>query len=297
MKCFLAVSLGLFLLTNAQAALKFGSYNIRNFDYDQRSRVSTNKDKLSQTLKEIKADFLAVQEINQTQVFKNFIDREFSGKYAVALSQCGGAHGQRLGFVYDHSKFALLKFDEDLRVSNPFSEEQGGCYEGSRPLAIGKFKIIGTQKTFIAISVHLKSGGQDRSIKKRFKQLSIINKVIDEHRAQGIESFVVMGDFNSTEYTYRGQVHGDFVKTVARMGLDDLSSNLRCTAYWWGGRRDGKQYPSQLDHILMTGLGNVKETRTYGHCAKLACAISPEEEMGASFDEVSDHCPVASVID
>lgn len=287
------------LLNPAFAKLRFGSYNIRNFDYDQRSRVPTNKSVLKETLKEMNADFIAVQEINKTSIFKDFIRREFNGKYGVALTTCGGAHDQRLGFVWDRSKFELISFEEDLRVTNPFTSRQGLCYQGSRPLAIGWFHSKTTGKTFIAISVHLKSGSQDRSVRKRFKQIEIINQVVSEYKQKGEDNFIIMGDFNTTEYIYRGNNTNRFKALTRTMQLTDVSSDLQCTSYWWGGMQDGKEHPSQLDHILVTpGLGKLSKesTRSYSHCAKLRCKVTDELTMGISYNDVSDHCPIVTEI-
>lgn len=297
MKVFLTLTLCTFIIS-AQAALRVGSYNIRNFDYDQRSHVPTNKQELAQTLKEINVDFLGVQEINQTEVFEDYIKTTFSGKYAVALTECGGAHDQRLGFVYNQSLFELVSFEEDLSVSNPNSPRNGFCNSGSRPLAVGEFKIKKTGETFVAISLHLKSGGHPSSINKRFKQLELLNKVIQERRNSGERDFIVMGDFNTTEYTNRNGKE-DFVKVVRKMGMEDVSANLSCTSYWWGGRQDGKQYPSQLDHILVSadfGKSAASPAQAYGHCAKLSCSVTRERDMGVSFDEVSDHCPIVTTL-
>lgn len=303
MKNFLALMITIFSL-EAYAKLVISTYNIRNFDYDERSRVRTNKNHLYKTIKDLNADFIGVQEINKTKVFADYIKEKFSGKYETVLSNCGGAHDQRLGFVYDSKKFNLIKFEEDLRVSNPHSPQQGYCHDGSRPLAIGTFKMIDTGKTFVAISVHLKSGGRDKSIKKRFKQLQIISEVLEEQRRKGIQNFIVMGDFNSTEYIFQGDIQKRFKKVVKQMGLVDITESISCTSYWWGGRSDGKEYPSQLDHILVSGgfYSNVKgsnapakiTTKVHGHCAKLKCAITSAHDMGVSYDEVSDHCPIAS---
>lgn len=288
------------------SGVRIASYNIRNFDYDQRSRVPTNKQELAKTLKEIDFDFLGVQEINKVDVFANFIDRNFFGKYKVALSECGGAHGQRLGFVYDKSLFQLVGFEEDMRVSNPHSPNRAECDQGSRPLAVGTFRVKTTGKLFVAVSLHLKSGGQDRSIRKRFKQLEILGRLLAEKRSMGINHFVAMGDFNSTEYIFDGRNTRKFESAVQRMGLMNLSSELSCTAYWWGGRPDGKQYPSQLDHILISnGFQNILksngnksgrgiQTLAYGHCKKLSCSVADEGRMGEAFEGVSDHCPIVS---
>ncbi|MEX0799471.1 MAG: endonuclease/exonuclease/phosphatase family protein [Bacteriovoracaceae bacterium] len=283
---------------DVHAKLTMASYNIRNFDYDQRSRVPTNKNKLYQTLTQVNADLLAVQEINQTEVFKNFIDRKFFGRYGVALSECGGAHDQRLGFVYDKAKFQLISFREDLRISNPQAPNQGFCQRGSRPLAIGVFKIKDSGKTFVAFSVHLKSGGQERSIQKRFKQLKLLKTVMDEHRSRGFDNFALMGDFNTTEYRDAGRVYRDFKNMLAKMNVKDASAAVKCTSYWWGGKPDGKEYPSKLDHILLSGsfLKSAKgsaQAKVYGHCAKLDCSAAPKEDLGAVYNQVSDHCPLS----
>lgn len=300
-----ALLIGTLISAEAIAKLRIGTYNIRNFDYDERSHVPTNKNKLYETLKEMNFDFIAVQEINEAEIFENYIERSFKGRYGVVLSKCGGAHGQKLGFVYDKDLFSLVNFKEDLRITNPFAPNNGLCYDGSRPLAIGTFKNKKNDKVFAAMSVHLKSGGHARSIQKRFKQLELINDVIKEHKQKGIKNFVVMGDFNSTEYIFRGQGRNDFANMAKKMNLDDVTSDLSCTAYWWGGRRDGKQHPSQLDHILISGdfgsenkSSKVKATtQSYGHCAKLACEVTRDERMGDSYDEVSDHCPLVSTIE
>ena len=80
------------------------------------------------------------------------------------------------------------------------------------------------------------------------------------------------------------------------MGLKDTASELKCSSYWWGGVNDSAQYPSSLDHILISrGLSKAisPKAKAYGHCAKLACNITSERDMGVSFDQVSDHCPIA----
>lgn len=288
----------LLLLTSAaQAALKIASYNIRNFDYDERSRVSTNKDHLFTTIYNMSADFIAVQEINKKEIFQRFIKKHFPKRYGVALTECGGAHGQKLGFVYDKRKFKLIGFYEDLRTSNPNQQNNSYC-TGSRPLAIGKFKMLETNEEMIAISVHLKSGGRPKSIEKRFKQINILTRVIADYKRAGVHNFIVMGDFNSTEYILKNANYKKFKYAVSKMGLVDLAEDVKCTSYWWGGVQDGMQHPSILDHILVSpGLITNKEdakAKPIAHCQKLRCQATWEDGLGTSFDEVSDHCPLVS---
>lgn len=280
------------------AGFKLASYNIRNFDYDSRSNVFTNKTHLVKTLTELNADLIGVQEINKTRVFDNMIQNNFFGKYQTVFTECGGAHDQKLGFVYNSSMFRLTAFEQDLRTVNLGQKVPPvgfDCRQGSRPLAVAQFREISTGRNIIAISVHLKSGGRPKSIKKRFAQIKIIQKLIQEKRRAGFEHFIVLGDFNSTQYISKGSGYIRFNSLVDEMRLSDTASNLKCSAYWWGGVNDSTQYPSSLDHILVSrGLSKAvaPKARVYGHCARLACGITSEAEMGIGFDQVSDHCPV-----
>lgn len=297
------VVLSFILLTmifeSVQAKFTIATYNIRNFDYDSRSNTPTNKSHLRQTLERINADLLAVQEINQEFVFKKFIQSNFSG-HDVTLTNCGGSHRQKLGFVYNTNKLELIGFKEDLSTVNPRNPKTNFC-EGSRPLAIGHFRMKDSKEELIAITVHLKSGGQRKSIKKRFLQLRILSTIVHKYKSQGHRNFVIMGDFNSTEYTFKGREYRKFNEIISKMGMVDLTKSIPCTSYWWGGRQDGMQHPSVLDHVLVSqsfAFSKIAKTASpLAHCQKLRCEITDEHTMGVSFDEVSDHCPVVSEIE
>lgn len=286
----------LILSTSTYAKLTIGSYNIRNFDYDTRSNVPTNKAHLVNIIKTLKADLIGVQEIHETEVFDSMIQKTFLGKYATIFTTCGGAHEQRLGFIYDRFKFKLLRFNQDFRtVGTNQNINETNCNQGSRPLAVGHFLEKSTGKIIVVISLHLKSGGREKNVVKRFKQLQKLNNLITEKKSRGFEHFIVTGDFNSTRYQQKQRAHRMFLKMVARMGLIDTAADVGCSSYWWGGINDQTQYPSLLDHILVSPslLSTGHETaKMMGHCSKLQCAITSESNMGVSFDEVSDHCPL-----
>lgn len=59
------------------ASLTVGTYNIRNFDYDERYRIKTNKPELAKIIKETQADLIAVQEINNTTEFVRYVKTTF----------------------------------------------------------------------------------------------------------------------------------------------------------------------------------------------------------------------------
>lgn len=278
------------------AGFNFASYNIRNFDYDDRSKISTDKSELASTIYNLDTDLIAVQEIVEKEIFKTFIQRNFPD-HEVVLSECGGHHGQHLGFVYNTKKFKLLHFTEDLRIG------MNGCHSGSRPATIGLFQVIDQTNPqygldFIAMSLHLKSGGNDKSIAKRQKQLRLLTDLINELKNLGHENFIIMGDLNTTEYN-KGNHHYDFfVQFVEANNLYDLSAHLNCTSYWWGGINDGIEYASLLDHVMVSnGLFeflNIRDVQSKGHCEQVACNSASADILGSVFTNVSDHCPVVA---
>jgi endonuclease/exonuclease/phosphatase family metal-dependent hydrolase len=281
---------------SVQAAITIGAYNIRNFDYDERYRIRTNKSELSTILKNLKADVLSVEEVVNKVEFASFITSKLPG-YKVAISECGGAHGQHLGFIYNSATIDLLSFNEDLSISDP--GQAGGCNSGSRPLAIGLFQIKTTKQKFYGLTAHLKSGSRSDSILKREKQYQIIKNTVKELKSKtGVSDFFIAGDLNTTEYINRGVDYKMLTKVVSELGMVDLSQNLGCSAYWWGGTDDGKEDPSLLDHIIVTpGLRkNSNEALLHAHCKKVSCRQATLQELGISYESVSDHCPMTATI-
>jgi exonuclease III len=291
--------LSLFLLLTSlslHAAMTIGAYNIRNFDYDIRSQVPTNKSELSTILKSLKADVLSVEEINNVPEFEKFIPAKMPG-YETAISRCGGAHGQKLGFIYNTATVSLLSFSEDLITSNPGST--GSCDAGSRPLAIGLFQIKSTKQKFYGITAHLKSGSDPEAMGTRMKQYEILKKFIINLKAtSGVQDLYLAGDLNTTEYTSRGADYKALTKLVSDLGMIDLAANAGCSAYWWGGTEDGIESPSLLDHVIVTpGLRKVPSAaKVHGHCQKVSCRAATLEQLGTSYGGVSDHCPMTATI-
>lgn len=288
---FIAICFFFLLISNVKA-LTVGAYNIRNFDYDERFRISTDKVKLSQILKNVDADVLSVEEINDTKAWFDFVEKKLP-EYDTQLSNCGGDHGQRLGFLYKVSKVELLDFHEDLSTSN-------SCHSGSRPVAIALFKIKQTNQKFYALAAHLKSGGRSSSIDKRRKQFYIIKNLIQELKYKtGIEDFFLAGDLNTTSYLSRGADYKNLNRVMNELGMMTLSADLKCSSYYWGGTDDGIETPSLLDHVIVTP-GLVKrdhvEVQSLGHCQIAQCQEVSIEVLGRSYEKVSDHCPVIAEI-
>ncbi len=284
------------LFTFSAKALTIGAYNIRNFDYDERERIKTNKQELSLLLQSLRFDVLSVEEVNNTAEFERMISSKLPG-YDVELSRCGGAHGQRLGFVYNTATVELLSFNEDLSVSEP--GKTGSCDSGSRPLAIGLFRIKATGQKFHGITAHLKAGADAGSLQKRQQQYEIIKRVVTElTNKSGVRDVYFAGDMNTTEYLSRGSDHRHFSKLVSDLGMIDLAANAPCSSYYWGGTDDGIETPSLLDHVVVTpGLMKRKTVaEPQAHCKKVSCREVPIAELGITYGEVSDHCPMTATI-
>ena len=280
----------LILSISSQASIRLATYNIRNFDYDERYRISTNKPYLKKILEEISADLIAVQEINNTEEFRRFIKSHFP-HYEVALSACGGAHRQHLGFVYDQRKIELLSTEEDTH----FNLNDHNCLGGSRPAFIGVFKYIDQKEPFVAVSLHLKSGSKADSIQKRISQYDLIGRLKSRYEKIGYSHFVLMGDMNTTGFLNQMYDHQAFINMILQNQFEDLGKNLKCTAYWWGLTDDNIEEPSVLDHILISKSLRSKsgiETNALGHCQKVSCKSASVDELGASYQGVSDHCPI-----
>jgi endonuclease/exonuclease/phosphatase family metal-dependent hydrolase len=287
------VLLALLASLTAQAAFTIGAYNIRNFDYDERYRIRTNKPALGSILNSLKADVMSVEEINNVAEFSNYIPQTMPG-YKAKVSECGGDHGQHLGFIYNTATVELLSFHEDISLS-----VGGGCNAGSRPLAIGLFQIKGSKQRFYGMTAHLKSGSDPQSKAKRVRQFELIMQIIRDLKAKsGVADFYLAGDLNTTEYRNRGADFQVLNKFAAATGMINLAQNLPCSAYWWGGSDDGVEDPTLLDHILVTpGLLKVRNgAKVYGHCAKVSCQSASVADLGISYEGVSDHCPLAATI-
>ncbi|MCK5072518.1 MAG: hypothetical protein KAQ98_03770 [Bacteriovoracaceae bacterium] len=286
----------LLIVTNSYAkSFRITTYNIRNYDKDPRLSIETNKAELIKLIKNTKSDLIAVQEIVNTDDLKKLITKKLP-YYQIKLSECGGSARQKLGFIYNKTRLKLVKFNEDLRLSI-----SGRCSSGGRPAAIGSFKIKDSGINFTAISVHLKAGGTQSSADVRAKQYNILSKITAELTGTGRKNVVILGDFNTTDYISENQNYKRFIKFLEKNDFYDFSKNLDCTAYWWGGIEDDLWYGSILDHILATRtfLENFnRETgKTGAHCHKVNCNISTSEELGITFKEVSDHCPVTAQMD
>lgn len=296
-KVILAMMLTLILPYASTASVTFSTYNIRTFD---KSQSYTNKQELKNILTKLRTDFLVVQEIVNTSSFLEFIKKEFP-HYKAVLSNCGGRGRQKIGFVYHKEKFKLKKLYEDRRLSHLSSIKiKTGCGR-LRPALVGEFVQLKTNNSFVAIGLHLKAGGTLKSYRERAKQYKILARIVHELKTTNHKDILILGDFNSTGFIDFDEDYKNFDYMLKKVQMNSSSEGLRCTSYWTGkNRRDGIEESSVLDHILYENsfLNNLKiRVKLSSHCKKVLCEHVHSRELGVSYSEVSDHCPVSIVFE
>lgn len=254
---------------------------------------TTNKKELVNILNELDFDFLTVEEIVNAGSFTSLIEKNFKD-HKLLLSRCGGGGNQKLGFIYNKSKFKLINFYEDDSLSDTSSSDNG-CGR-LRPALIGIFKENRTNKKVVMIGVHLKAGGTPSSYQQRERQYKTLKNIINSFKRKRIYDVVVMGDFNTTGYVHRDDDYTNFTDLLSDVRLNTSAKKLDCTSYWSGmDTQDNVEESSILDHVIYPDnfLNYSKaKVEVHSHCARVTCNNVSNRELGKSYEEVSDHCPV-----
>lgn len=289
-----ALIFALLFASVAEAGLNITSYNIRNFG---KKGSTTDLSYLAEVLNTLDSDILGIQEIVDTDKFKSFIRRRFP-KYSLVFSRCGGGGKQKLGIIYKRDKFSLVNLIEDKRLSDPDSRVSTyGCGR-LRPALLAFLVEKETKKELVVINAHLKAGGGSRNYERRAKQYGILARIIEELELADYKNIVALGDMNTTGYAHTDIDYLNFRKMLVNAKFRTISENLNCTSYWSGeNRNDNQEESSVLDHILYRKnlLGYKFKSQKVGtHCLQARCAPLSATELGQSYSNVSDHCPITA---
>ncbi len=283
---------------SASAGLKISSYNIRNYD---KSSERTNKAALKNIIQGLNSDLIGTEEIYNNNSFEKFVSKEFPS-YKLALSKCGGGGSQNLGFMYKDEVLELEDLIEDPKIADLDSISSYGC-SSLRPALLGFFKVKATGEKFVAIVLHLKAGSGTRNYEKRRKQYRYILKMMRNLKLAGHKDVVVLGDLNTTGWNKSDAKstdadHLNFEDLLSKSGTRTITDHLKCTSYWSGpNRHDDIEIPSTLDHLLVTSdfMGMKLDRAEVGsHCKKVNCIETYDSELGKSYSNVSDHCPISA---
>lgn len=267
----LTVAASLGGLTCGDSAHRVVTFNIERFP-----RSSGQIAKAFDLIETLEPDVLAVQEIMHPEVFAREARDRLGDHYAFAHTT-PGTRGNRyqLGVLYDTRRYTLEHHatHPDLQVAPK-----------TKPALEVVLRDRRSDRRLRVVTVHLASTEQRRALRQR--QHRALDALLTRLRAADPEaSVMILGDFNATSRDDRRAL----TALAAAQSLALASETLPCTAYW--SRRD-VCLGTPLDHVL-TDL-DVASIRAEGPCAEIGCA--PGARCPDFFGEVSDHCPVMTVV-
>lgn len=268
----------------AWAKWSVSTFNIRNFDRDPREG-KTNIVELTKIIQDVQSDVMAFEEVVNMEAFKSLVKNALPG-YAYEISTCGGFGEQHLAIVYNPKTFSLVSKSEDLSLSGP-----GNKCGSLRPLFLVTLKNKSDNQDYTFGTVHLKAGGDGKAFAQRWEQYGRLEALAIKLAAKNV---ILLGDFNSTGYNIKNVDYEKFEQFLGEASLRTVSENLGCTNYWNGDRGQKLFQSSILDHVVLQDkmFAQVEETRTASHCAKLECREASVYDLGITYEQVSDHCPV-----
>ena len=277
------------------AEYKIGTYNIRNFNYDEVSETETNQFLLANTIREMNPDILAFQEVVDKNNFINFVHRNFNN-YSYVLSECGGIGNQHLAFMFKKTKFELINEHEIARLS------LGKCHRGLRPGRLihlrNKVNTNSRYSRIALLNVHLKAGGRVSDKIKRELQYNILKDYLTELNRRISRNIVILGDFNSTDYKTNHNFE-ELINFQNEKGYHNTTHNLSCSAYWNQNDYNNYLVPTKLDHIIVSQYFRrnyrISNNQIYGHCKDYSCQHIYKNHYNSHLKEVSDHCPILTI--
>lgn len=275
-----------FLLFSTQAWAEWSvtTYNIRNFDRDYQMG-NTDIAELTKIVRSVKSDVYGFQEVVNEKAFRDFVEKALPD-YSVLISSCGGSGKQKLAIAYNRHTFSFLNQYEDLS----FTGSQNGKCGSLRPLFLVSLQNKSTKKKINFGVVHLKAGGASSAMARRWKQY---RQLMDFSGKYENENLILLGDFNTTGYNIKNEDFYKFDDFISKSSLRTTSEEVGCTNYWYGTLGNGEYESSILDHVVVQDhmMKEVKSVKVKAHCSK-SCAPTVPEDLGRSFEAVSDHCPV-----
>jgi len=266
------------------ASWKLTSYNIRNFDNDP-GQGRTNLKILAALLKEQNSDVFGFQEIVNKSAFDKLI-KDVLPTFDYKTSICGGGGSQKLALAFNPKKFKFLSTNENLKFSDLDVGECGSL----RPLFTVSLQSIETQKIYQFHLVHLKAGSSAAAMATRWQQYKMLKDIM----SKSSESDIFLGDFNTTGYILNDKDFDRFQQVLSSTDFRTSAEQTQCTNFWEGPKNSKEFQPSILDHIVVKDsvFKSIQSVNVAAHCQKVSCRPVKSSELGASYEEVSDHCPV-----
>lgn len=218
------------------------------------------------------------------------LDRITSGKWRLETDGCDNRDGQHVGLLIDETKLTLGKLTT-LASLNANGEP---CKNQLRP-GFSAYLKKKSGVDFHFVSVHMKSGDEQRSLSLRQKALTgIVGAERELQSAVADRDVVIAGDFNTmgckdcaAKVTGADEI-ADTDRTLS--GLAVAFRRIRSSADCSERNSHGS---ALLDHFFvtstMTELGPKVEAQVDGVCRESGCVRATGLPVEA---RLSDHCPV-----
>ena len=230
---------------------------------------------------------MAFNEVVNKSAFTSLLKTNLP-EYEYTLSSCGGFGKQHLALAYNPKAFKFISQTEDFSFSGP------GTKCGSlRPVLLVSLKHLESEQVFTFGVVHLKAGSNSSAMAQRWEQYLKLEKLTTAYKGKNL---VLIGDFNTTGYNKKDEDFIKFDEILRVSGFRTSAEDLNCTSYWNGGNQepDAEHISSVLDHIIVQDelYSSLDDVKVGAHCARLSCRPAKAEQLGLSYQSVSDHCPV-----
>jgi len=254
-------------------AVDIAAWNIENFP-----RTADTPRVVADLITSLGLDLVAVEEIASVDAFDELVERLPDHEAILSSHTYGTGSYQKVGFLYNADLMtldggALLFETEGYDFPRPPLQVHVTVDDGSHPAV-----------EFMAIVVHLKAGIGDDDRARRTAAVEALEAHVRDQVDAGQSQVIVMGDFNERLDIDEGRaVFAPFLDAPADYTIRTLgpAEDGEVTYLPFGGRF--------IDHIITTA-GLADEMTASDP------VVPPLDEELATYDDVSDHLPVATAM-
>jgi endonuclease/exonuclease/phosphatase family metal-dependent hydrolase len=263
-------------LADSPSTVRVATWNVKNFfdskddprkddDVPPEATVARKVEQLATVLREIDADIVLLQEVENLELLKRLASAVGTFQYGAWLREGADPRGIDVGLL---ARPRLLRYDTHLR-----DRDSRGNPLWSRDLVEAHLDVGGTQ--IVLLGSHLKSKRFSRTDDRRREQAERMREVADSVAARWPSALVIVaGDLNDDPDSWSLEPlleDGDWA---------DLGSSLPDASSWtWSGRPR-----SRLDYLLVP---QAQEARVRSVSVWSSPAVM----------QASDHRPVVATIE
>lgn len=267
------------------------SFHINQLAFD--IYKETEKRLTAKAIKEVDADMICLQEIENLPVLDRFnsrylMQRDKTKRYIHRILIDGNDRRQIDVAVLTRKNFPIIAVRSYRHLQRPHSPVK----IFSRDCLEVDVKINGRILTLYINHFKSMVGGRDNTRDRRIEQVKKVAEIVLDRWKSNLDdaNFVILGDFNDyvgTKTSLKGLLNNTKLK------LDNLVERLppndRWTHYWAGG----DEY-SQLDYILLPVAFNGRAGSPMPEIMRKGMAWRVERYDGERFEDVGENHPKAS---